>query len=66
MSCPTRQVVAWSNAGHRRLLCMGLFSIFWQRASPRVVPAQAWTHYPEWMMWRDAGAAASCNNGSGG
>ncbi|NEU99665.1 hypothetical protein FNJ47_28530 [Bradyrhizobium sp. UFLA 03-164] len=29
LSCPTCQV-AWSNAG-RRLLCMGLFSIFWQR-----------------------------------
>ena len=32
VSCPTCQV-AWSDAGHRHLLCMGLFSIFWQRAS---------------------------------
>ncbi|MGX1331031.1 hypothetical protein AB7M56_005530 [Bradyrhizobium elkanii] len=28
LSCPTCQAV-WSNAGRRRLLCMGLFSIFW-------------------------------------
>ncbi|MHC2335255.1 hypothetical protein ACVIW0_004544 [Bradyrhizobium sp. USDA 4454] len=27
LSCPTCQV-AWPDAGHRRLLCMGLFSIF--------------------------------------
>ena len=29
--CPTCQV-AFSNAGGRLLLCMGLFSIFWERA----------------------------------
>jgi hypothetical protein len=29
--CPTSQV-ALSNAGRRLLLCMGLFSIFWERA----------------------------------
>ena len=29
--CPTCQV-ALSNAGRRLLLCMGLFSIFWERA----------------------------------
>ena len=28
--CPTCQV-ALSNAGSRQLLCMGLFSIFWER-----------------------------------
>ena len=47
LSCPTCQV-ALSNAGSRRLLCMGLFSIFWQRAcggrvpppSPAVMPAR--------------------------
>src|SRR5437868_8836389 len=46
--CPTCQV-ALSNAGARLLLCMGLLSIFWQRApskgssptSPAVVPAKA-------------------------